>query len=348
MLCLRCQVHTSIRFKTCMHDLQVFCNQRLNHPLLGFIEHLSTCGARSVLDGSLNQLPFTMATSDGLLKTLQVTRWTNRSPWPCNLSVARPILLLLLLLPLLLWSNFWHQFIDVSMDHHHPHLIGDCLIHIFTFLNEEDLILASSVCKVGSVQLAEVGCIQNNTKNPADNLFNNYLFLGLARSRRDSLVVEVGCVCTFSIWCTFRSKRSCQPPLPWSAPGGCVCSAGVSATLPSWAETMWVTRGRNISCDVPTWKPRWRQDGREVTPAKASEDTRVRRRCCFVCHVFFMSDICCPTNRQGCGFGVPAGGFSAASSALEHLRDSVQRLDGWYSQSMEHPKRTCMSQDGHV
>lgn len=42
------------------------------------------------------------------------------------------------------------------MDLHHPHLIGDCLIHIFTFLNEEDLIIASGVCKVSSVQLAEV------------------------------------------------------------------------------------------------------------------------------------------------------------------------------------------------
>ncbi|KAM4563169.1 F-box/WD repeat-containing protein 12 isoform 2-T2 [Odontesthes bonariensis] len=33
------------------------------------------------------------------------------------------------------------------MDHHHQHLISDCLIHIFTFLDEEDLIKASSVCK---------------------------------------------------------------------------------------------------------------------------------------------------------------------------------------------------------
>ncbi|KAM7411625.1 hypothetical protein PAMA_021555 [Pampus argenteus] len=29
----------------------------------------------------------------------------------------------------------------------HPHLIGDCLVHIFTFLSEEDLIRISSVCK---------------------------------------------------------------------------------------------------------------------------------------------------------------------------------------------------------
>ncbi|KAM9750865.1 F-box/WD repeat-containing protein 12 isoform 1-T2 [Menidia menidia] len=33
------------------------------------------------------------------------------------------------------------------MDPHHQPLISDCLIHIFTFLSEEDLISASSVCK---------------------------------------------------------------------------------------------------------------------------------------------------------------------------------------------------------
>lgn len=42
------------------------------------------------------------------------------------------------------------------MDPPHAHLIGDCLIHIFSFLSEEDLISASSVCKVSSVQHAEV------------------------------------------------------------------------------------------------------------------------------------------------------------------------------------------------
>lgn len=35
----------------------------------------------------------------------------------------------------------------VSMDPHHPQLIGDCLIHIFTFLTEEDLNRVSCVCK---------------------------------------------------------------------------------------------------------------------------------------------------------------------------------------------------------
>lgn len=37
--------------------------------------------------------------------------------------------------------------IDISMDIDQPHLISDCLILIFTFLPEEDLISASSVCK---------------------------------------------------------------------------------------------------------------------------------------------------------------------------------------------------------
>lgn len=42
------------------------------------------------------------------------------------------------------------------MDLHPPPLIRDCLIHIFTFLTEEDVITASSVCQVRSVYLAEV------------------------------------------------------------------------------------------------------------------------------------------------------------------------------------------------
>ncbi|XP_054902430.1 F-box/WD repeat-containing protein 12 [Poeciliopsis prolifica] len=33
------------------------------------------------------------------------------------------------------------------MDFHHPQLIGDCLIHIFTFLSGDDLISVSTVCK---------------------------------------------------------------------------------------------------------------------------------------------------------------------------------------------------------
>lgn len=48
------------------------------------------------------------------------------------------------------------------MDPPHPHLIGDCLIHIFSFLTEEDLISASSACKVRSVQHAEVVCYELN------------------------------------------------------------------------------------------------------------------------------------------------------------------------------------------
>lgn len=42
------------------------------------------------------------------------------------------------------------------MDPCQPQLIDDCLIHIFTFLTEGDLINASSVCKVRSVKNAEI------------------------------------------------------------------------------------------------------------------------------------------------------------------------------------------------
>ncbi len=71
---------------------------------------------------------------------------------------------------------------DVSTDPRHSHLIGDCLIHIFTFLTEEDLISASCVCKVRSVQLAEVANAQQerayyNSPNVSDY---NGVFLGLA------------------------------------------------------------------------------------------------------------------------------------------------------------------------
>lgn len=37
------------------------------------------------------------------------------------------------------------------MDIHHPGLISDCLISVFTFLKEDDLIVASCVCKVSGV-----------------------------------------------------------------------------------------------------------------------------------------------------------------------------------------------------
>lgn len=37
------------------------------------------------------------------------------------------------------------------MDIHHADLIKDCLISIFTFLKEDDLIVASCVCKVSGV-----------------------------------------------------------------------------------------------------------------------------------------------------------------------------------------------------
>lgn len=44
---------------------------------------------------------------------------------------------------------------NVTMDP--QHLLGDCLIHVFTFLTEEDLIRASSVCMVRTCEY----CIQH-------------------------------------------------------------------------------------------------------------------------------------------------------------------------------------------
>ena len=57
--------------------------------------------------------------------------------------------------------------------------------------------------------------------------------------------------------------------------GGCVCSAGPSVTSQSWAVKVWITPGRDTSYDAFTWRWRWRRDAREVTPARASEDTQV-------------------------------------------------------------------------
>lgn len=41
--------------------------------------------------------------------------------------------------------------VDIRMDVQPPGLINDCLISIFTFLKEDDLIVASCVCKVSGV-----------------------------------------------------------------------------------------------------------------------------------------------------------------------------------------------------
>lgn len=60
----------------------------------------------------------------------------TKNKCPCMISVVR------------------HSAVSVSFDSFlsgdsmDSYLIKDCLIHIFTFLTEEDLIRASSVCKV--------------------------------------------------------------------------------------------------------------------------------------------------------------------------------------------------------
>lgn len=52
-------------------------------------------------------------------------------------------------------SKLLIRFVDISMDIHHSGRINDCLISIFTFLNEDDLIVASCVCQVIGVTLAQ-------------------------------------------------------------------------------------------------------------------------------------------------------------------------------------------------
>ena len=136
--------------------------------------------------------------------------------------------------------------------------------------------------------------------------------------------------------------------------GGCVCSAGPSVTSQSWAVKVWITPGRDTSYDAFTWRWRWRRDAREVTPARASEDTQVSLSlshslhlslcvCVCVCLLFFMSLISSPAIRQGGGVRVPAGELSSAPSPLERQCHSVQRLCWWHRPSMEHPKCQCNS-----
>lgn len=117
--------------------------------------------------------------------------------------------------------------------------------------------------------------------------------------------------------------------------------------------TMWNTRGRDTSCDAATSKWRWLKVGREVTPAKASEDTQVRFLSLslvsfsfsfsfsysfffFYFYIWHMLSI-----RQGGGVGVPAWEFISTSSPLEHQCRSLQRFCWWHSPSMEHPERQC-------
>lgn len=109
--------------------------------------------------------------------------WTG-SVWSCD-SSGEPLQLTM----------------DASVDSQCPHLICDCLVQIFTFLGEEDLIIASSVCQVSR---ARPVCGSRGEEVEVDiplkcahgcGFVCVFLYLlGLARSRRDSLVMEVSCI----------------------------------------------------------------------------------------------------------------------------------------------------------
>lgn len=75
-------------------------------------------------------------------------------------TLAEQLFLLTRFLPL--WrsreATADNRFVDISMDTHHPGLINDCLISIFTFLKEDDLVVASCVCKVSGVMACGSTC----------------------------------------------------------------------------------------------------------------------------------------------------------------------------------------------
>lgn len=100
-----------------------------------------------MVDASSHRLPFTTVTSAGHSWTLQAKSGADRSPSPPAVKSFRSASRLGLA------PHGSSRIMDVNADLHHPHLIGDCLIQIFTLLNEEDLIIASSVCRVSRVPL---------------------------------------------------------------------------------------------------------------------------------------------------------------------------------------------------
>ncbi|XP_075955971.1 F-box/WD repeat-containing protein 12 [Anarhichas minor] len=148
------------------------------------------------------------------------------------------------------------------MDLHHPHLIGDCLIHIFTFLTEEDLIRASAVCQdwndaAETAWLWRRMCLQRWS-------FCNLAVLGSERVTRSwkryflrrchletkmtkgksggytckSLRGHTGRVVGF----TYLQGNSAQHPDIWNS-SSTVCSASTDGTVRAWniqnGELLW-------------------------------------------------------------------------------------------------------------
>ncbi|XP_078111482.1 F-box/WD repeat-containing protein 12 [Sander vitreus] len=148
------------------------------------------------------------------------------------------------------------------MDLHHPHLIGDCLIHIFTFLPEEDLINASCVCKEwneaaetpwlwrrmclqswGFCNLAVLGSEHGNQSWKRYFLRRCHLEMKMTEGRSGgytckSLRGHTGKV----VGLVYLQGNSAQRPDLWSR-SATVCSASTDGTVRAWdiqtAELLW-------------------------------------------------------------------------------------------------------------
>ncbi|XP_074499973.1 F-box/WD repeat-containing protein 12 [Sebastes fasciatus] len=148
------------------------------------------------------------------------------------------------------------------MDIDHPHLISDCLIHIFTFLNEGDLISSSSVCKdwneaAGTPWLWRKMCLQRWS-------FCNLAVLGGERVnhswkryflRRCHLEMKMkegrsgGYTCKSLrghtgrvVGLVYLQGNSAQHPDIWNS-SATVCSASTDGTVRAWdilnGELLW-------------------------------------------------------------------------------------------------------------
>ncbi|XP_069579724.1 F-box/WD repeat-containing protein 12 isoform X1 [Brachyistius frenatus] len=149
------------------------------------------------------------------------------------------------------------------MDPHHAHLIGDCLIHIFTFLPEEDLISASSVCKHwheaaetpwlwrrmclhrwSFCNLAVLGSEHVNHSWKRYFLRRCHLEMEMRKGRSGgytckSLRGHTGKV----VGLVYLQGNSSQLPNLWSSSSATVCSASTDGTVRAWniqnGELLW-------------------------------------------------------------------------------------------------------------
>uniref|UniRef100_H3C5A6 Si:ch73-142c19.1 n=1 Tax=Tetraodon nigroviridis TaxID=99883 RepID=H3C5A6_TETNG len=148
------------------------------------------------------------------------------------------------------------------MDFHHPGLINDCLISVFAFLKETELIVASCVCKDWH-EAAETPwlwrrlCLQrwsfcNFAVMGADGLNHSWKRYFLRRSHLEMKMTEgrSGSYTCKSlrghtgrvVGLVYLQGSSAQLPHLWS-PGAIVCSASTDGTVRAWniqnGELLW-------------------------------------------------------------------------------------------------------------